>query len=173
MRGRKSWGEISEGLWKGVHLYLRSKLSASEMSLEGKETNAVALIKKNGPDQWAPSDCSACNFGRVQKNDALIIIQLHGNQIDTLHPYPTPHSLPLLPKHRQYEPAGNMFPWSCAPFGHENVKIECITVLKSRSILLKRAVYLQNQSHGEVKQTRCFYGEKTELYGPQISTCLF
>ena len=35
-------------------MYLRSKLSASEMSLEGKETNAAALIKKNGPDQWAP-----------------------------------------------------------------------------------------------------------------------
>lgn len=90
MRGRKSWGEISEGLWKGVHLYLRSKLSASEMSLEGKETNAVALIKKNGPDQWAPSDCSACNFGRVQKNDAIIIIQLHGNQVDSYIHIPPP-----------------------------------------------------------------------------------
>ena len=86
VQGRKSWGEISGRLWKGAHVYLRSKLSASEMSLEGKETNAAALIKKNGPDQWAPSDCSACNFGRVQKNDAIIIIQLHGNQVDTLHP---------------------------------------------------------------------------------------
>lgn len=57
----------SEGFWKGAHLYLRSKLSASEMSLKGKETNAVALIKKSGPDQWAPSDCSACNFGQCRK----------------------------------------------------------------------------------------------------------
>lgn len=115
MRGRKSWGELSEGFWKGAHLYLRSKLSASEMSLKGKETNAVALIKKSGPDQWAPSDCSACNFGRVQKNDAIIVIQLHGNQVNTLHPYPTPSSLPLLPQHHQYEPAGNVFLRSCAP----------------------------------------------------------
>lgn len=115
MRGRKSWGELSEGFWKGAHLYLRSKLSASEMSLKGKETNAVALIKKSGPDQWAPSDCSACNFGRVQKNDAIIVIQLHGNRVNTLHPYPTPNSLPLLPQHHQYEPVGNVFLRSCAP----------------------------------------------------------
>lgn len=38
-------------------------------------------MKKNGPDQPALSGCSACNFCRMQENDAIIIIQLHGHGV--------------------------------------------------------------------------------------------
>lgn len=38
-------------------------------------------MKKNGSDQPALSGCSACNFCRMQENDAIIIIQLHGHGV--------------------------------------------------------------------------------------------
>lgn len=57
----------------------------------------MAFMKKNGLDQWAPSDCSVCSFDRMQKNDAIIIIQLHGNQVDTLHPFTSCSLAPALP----------------------------------------------------------------------------
>lgn len=136
-----------------AHLYLRSKLSGPGNESQGKGDKRRGFDK----EKWSRSMgtvrllCVVVFFSSV-KNDAIIVIQLHVTRSIRLHPYPTPSSLPLSPPAPPHEPVGNVFLRSCAPVWSWNVKIECITVLKSRSTLLKKAVCLQNQSHREVKQ---------------------